>query len=159
MYPGLLSLTSLMVYLKVPASLYLIASNFTLPFSSFLTVCKTLPLSSRSWKLNASFSRVLPSSFLVTSKATSSDLAPPPIPSVVVIGAKPSKSIGWASSFVVTDTLFSTRLVTWSTGLVKRVRYRMNKPLWSRVPSPLGVIEKWFLSVTWTWALSNFVLP
>ena len=73
------------------------------------------------WKLKASFSRVFPSNFLVTWNSTSSDLAPVPTPSVVVIGANPSTSNGSAFSFVGTVTWFKTRLVTGSTGFVKRV--------------------------------------
>ena len=100
------------------------------------------------WKLKASFSRVFPSNFLVTWNSTSSDLAPVPTPSVVVIGAKPSNWIGLASSLVVTVTLFNTRLVIGSTGFVKRVLYNKYKPLFGKVPSPLGVTVKWFLSIT-----------
>ena len=73
--------------------------------------------------MKASASRALPSSFLVTSNTTSSDLPPAPIPSVVVNGAKPGTSkTPWS---VVTLALLNTFLVALSTGAVKRVLYKI----------------------------------
>ena len=102
--------------------------------------------------MKASASRALPSSFLVTSNTTSSDLPPAPIPSVVVSGAKPGISkFPWS---VVAVALLNAFLVALSTGAVKRVLYITYKPLLSNVP-PFGLMLKWFGSVTVTSVFAN----
>ena len=58
--PARLPLTSVIVYVYVPGNVYSIASNATLPSTSFGFVCSTVPSASLSSKLNSPALRVLP---------------------------------------------------------------------------------------------------